>query len=158
MDENSINESITSNIQISQSPLSDICNNFQLSFNKYNTNINNNNRSVSLQRDDLLEEKRLSTTSNRIDSIKDLLNNLQKDVSKDSDINQVLEEQQIFKTYYTTITKSKNNLYELLKIIIGYKVITLLSKDIGNILDNNFSFNNFFLVLASYLLRTVESK
>ena len=100
----------------------------------------------------------MSTTSNRIDSIKDLLNNLQKDVSKDSDINQVLEEQQIFKTYYTTITKSKNNLYELLKIIIGYKVITLLSKDIGNILDNNFSFNNFFLVLASYLLRTVESK
>jgi len=111
-----INESITSNIQFSESPLSDLSDNTNFSFDKRNTIYNN--KSASSPSDDLSVGNRLITASDRIGNINDILNNLYQDVYEDNDgLSSATDD--TFKQYYMTIAKSKNNIYELPKAPIG---------------------------------------
>ena len=67
IDKNSINNSLSSNVYISKFPLSDISDNSQYFFDKYNIT----NRSVISLSNDLFLGNRLSTSSNRVRNIED---------------------------------------------------------------------------------------
>ena len=83
----------------------DISCNFQFPFNKHNITINSNKLVLSPS-DDLSVGNRLLTTSDRIKSIEYKLHNLHENsYENNNSLDLVLEEQQIFQIYYTTITK-----------------------------------------------------